>query len=488
MGNIQGLGKTEDNVACFPSRAWYLNTIILIISLIAKAHPVNRELLFAFLLWLSCTGAKAQISFTTRVLKDSLFIPWELTYGPDDHLWFTQKNGYICRMDTAGIRTDTIYHEPATVTVKESGMLGMALHPDFASNPYVYVVWEYFNPNNDIKEHIVRYTYDAATNRLGSPLVIFDSTKGGWFHNGSRLIIVGDKLFVSVGDATDITNPQNLNSLNGKILRLNLDGSIPADNPIPGSAIWTWGHRNPQGLVYANGILYSSEHGNATDDEINIIVKGHNYGWPIVEGYCDQPGELTFCADSNVTVPIYAWTPTIAPCGIDYYNHIMFPALRRSLLLTTLKDQHLYQLQLNDTYDSIVSASVITGFDYGRLRDICTSPEGKIFASTSNSNPNDTGKKVDKIIVMYDPAFASPLKFTIYPNPTTDIVSFAIPGHYSSLLYNLSIAADSRKIETGTLDATLPRLNLKLLPDGMYIIEIKTNEGFRYQGKIIVKH
>jgi len=124
---------------------------------------MNRILL-AFLVVCSWSRADAQLSFTTRVLKDSLFIPWELIYGPDDHLWFTQKNGYICRMDTAGIHTDTLYHEPATVAIKESGMLGMALHPDFTANPFVFVVWEYLNPNNDFREHIVRYTYDAGAN------------------------------------------------------------------------------------------------------------------------------------------------------------------------------------------------------------------------------------------------------------------------------------------------------------------------------------
>jgi len=317
--------------------------------------------------------------------------------------------------------------------------------------------------------------------------VIFDSARGNRFHNGSRIVIVGDKLFVSVGDATDVTNPQNLNSINGKILRLNLDGSTPADNPIAGSPIWSWGHRNPQGMVYANKILYSSEHGNATDDEINTIEKAHNYGWPVVEGYCDQPGEMTFCTDSNVTEPLLAWTPTIAPCGLDYYNHLMFPTLRRSLIMATLKDSHLWQLQLNETYDSIVSTSQIDGFNYGRLRDICISPEGKIFVSTSNSDPNDTGAKVDKIIVMYDPVFAPPQTFTSFPNPTSGIMNFAIPGRYIQLQHSLT-TIDDRRITTGMLSTTLPQLDLKLLPDGIYAIEISTDAGYRYRGKIVLKY
>jgi hypothetical protein len=274
--------------------------------------------------------------------------------------------------------------------------------------------------------------------------------------------------------------------MNGKMLRLNLDGSIPADNPIAGSPIWSWGHRNPQGLVYANNVLYSSEHGNASDDEINIIQKAHNYGWPFVEGYCDQPGERTLCADSNVTEPIHAWTPTVAPSGVDYYNHLMFPTLRRSLILATLKDSHLWQLQLSENYDAVVSASQIDGFNYGRLRDVCVSPEGKIFVSTSNSNPNDTGGKVDKIIVMYDPGFRQPGSFIVYPNPTSGVVTFAIPGHYSRLNYCLT-TIDGRRIASGTLATTLPQLDLKPLPRAIYAIEIETDEGGRYKGKIVVK-
>ena len=447
---------------------------------------MNRVLLAFIFLW-SCSKAEAQLSFSTRVLKDSLFIPWELIYGPDDHLWFTQKNGFICRMDTAGNHLDTLYNEPSVITIKESGMLGMAMHPDFTNNPYLYVVWEFLNPAGSFRERIVRYTYNASANTLGFPQVIFDSTHGARFHNGSRLAIVGDKLFVSVGDATDSGNPQNLNSVNGKMLRLNLDGSIPTDNPFPGNPVWTWGHRNPQGLVYANGILYSSEHGASNDDEINIIEKGRDYGWPYVEGYCDKSWETAFCADSNVREPIYAWTPTIAPSGIDYYNHPMFPSLQRSLILASLKDSHLWQLQLNATYDSITSASQIDGFGYGRLRDICISPEGKIFVSTSNSNPNDTGAKVDKIVVMYDPAFTQPASFTIYPNPSSGMVHFAIPGHYAQLRYRLS-TIDGKRISTGTLEPALPHLDMKMLPDGIYVIEIETEKGDKHKEKVVVQH
>src|SRR5690606_13055391 len=155
------------------------------------------------------------------------------------------------------------------------------------------------------------------------PYIIFDNIDGANNHNGSRLVISPDKkLIFTTGDAAITSTAQNLNSVNGKTLRINLDGTIPGDNPIQGNPVWTWGHRNPQGLVYSpdSTILYSSEHGPSSDDEINIIVKGRNYGWPNVHGFCDNSNETAFCSDSNVVEPITAWTPTLAVAGIDFYN------------------------------------------------------------------------------------------------------------------------------------------------------------------------
>jgi len=232
-----------------------------------------KKILYAILLLTASMQAAAQM--TARVIRDSLFIPWELIYGPDNHIWFTQKNGYICRLEPALGNIDTLYRETNTVVQGEGGMLGMALHPQFPSQPYVYVAYEYMQ-GNSYKEKVVRYTY--TNNSLGGQQTLLDNITGGGIHNGCRLLIVVDKLFITTGDAGNGANAQNINSLNGKVLRINLDGSIPADNPIPGSPLWTWGNRNPQGLVYANGKLYSSEHGPNNDDEVNILLKGRNFG------------------------------------------------------------------------------------------------------------------------------------------------------------------------------------------------------------------
>lgn len=444
-----------------------------------------KKILHVLLLLLACTAgfttAKAQINISTRVVKDSLFIPWEIIYGPDDHIWFTQKNGYICRLDPASGQTDTLYHETATVILNggEGGMLGLALHPSFATQPYVYVAYEYLNSSSNYRERIVRLTY--ANNMLQNPQVLLDNITGANFHNGCRLLIVGDKLFISTGDATVTANAQNLQSVNGKILRINLDGTIPADNPVSGNAVWSWGHRNPEGLVFANGMLYSSEHGPSNDDEINIIRKGRNYGWPNVEGFCNLAAEQVFCNDSNVAEPLIAWTPTIAPSGMDYYNAAMFPGLQGSLLLATLKDQHLYQLKLNAAKDSIISATVVNGVNFGRLRDVCISPSGKIYISTSNAVASGTGAKVDKIIELYDPAFngiaeqESGAGIKVYPNPTVDMVYVDIKGvRVAAVQYRLA-DLQGRAVRAGALPAG-GMVDMSGLAPGVYLLQMQAGD------------
>jgi len=404
-----------------------------------------------------------------RILADSLFIPWEIIYGPDDHLWFTQKNGYVCRMDTAGAHIDTLLHEPATITIRESGMLGMALHPDIALHPFVFVAWEYMRHSDSaIFERIVRYTYDASQRKLVSPFVLIDSIPGGRNHNGCRLVAYGTHLYRTIADAADTTLSQNRGSINGKILRFNFDGSVPADNQWPGSAVWSTGHRNVQGLVMANGRLYASEHGANTDDEINIIVPGANYGWPFVRGYCDLAGEAHFCADSAVAEPIEAWTPTIAPCGIDYYEHRMFPALNNSLLLTTLKDKTLWQLSLSADGARIGVATRLAGIAYGRLRDLCISPEGKIYVTTSNSNPDGVAPFVDKIIELTATETAHHAGLAVFPNPANTSIFVSLPAGERSGDYFIADAL-GRKLMTGKLLSAWSQVPISALAAGHYV-------------------
>ncbi|MEP7317517.1 MAG: PQQ-dependent sugar dehydrogenase, partial [Panacibacter sp.] len=242
-----------------------------------------------------------------------------------------------------------------------------------------------------------RFTYNGTT--LVSPLILVDGIVGkiggNFIHNGSRLTIGPDmKLYATTGDANKRYKfPQSRNSLNGKVLRVNLDGSIPADNPF-GNAVWSTGHRNPQGMVFANDKLFTSMHGEDTDDEINIIRKGGNYGWPYVQGFCDQPAEMLFCDSFHVIEPIYAWTPTIAPSGLDYYNNNAIGPWKNSLLLAVLKDEKLVQLKLNNAGTAITEEHDFLTHQFGRMRDIAIAPDGAVYISTDNGNNADMIIKV----------------------------------------------------------------------------------------------
>jgi glucose/arabinose dehydrogenase len=324
---------------------------------------------------------------TTEVLAQSLSFPWEMVYGPDNFIWFTERPGKISRLNPLNGVVTLVHTISEVNSTGEGGLLGMALHPQFSSNPYVYVVYD-FGSGAAYKGKVVRFTFNNG--KLEAPVVLLDQIPAASIHNGSRLLITADqKLLITTGDANAAAQAQNKNSLSGKILRINLDGSIPADNPVANNPYWTFGHRNPQGLVMIGDKLYSSEHGPDNDDEINLIQKDRNYGWPNVEGYCNTGAEQTFCPLNQVVEPLIAWSPTIAPSGLTYYNSDYIPQWKNSLLGVTLKGSKLMQLQLNPAGDKITASTEFFLNQFGRLRAICQSPEGKIYLATSNGAGKD---------------------------------------------------------------------------------------------------
>lgn len=335
---------------------------------------------------------------STREVKQNLNHVWELEWGPDNHIWFTERGGKISKMNPAN--GDIVFSTTLSEVVSngEGGLLGMAIHPDFLSNGFIYVVYNY-NGSSGYREKVVRYTF--SNNSLNNPFAIIENIPAANIHNGSRIRLANDgtglKLYFSTGDAANASTSQDVNSKNGKILRLNPDGSIPADNPLTGNPMWSSGHRNPQGLVFANNKCYSSEHGPAIEDELNIISKGRNYGWPNVNGPCDG-SEISFCNSNNVVEPIWSsGNNTIAVCGIDYYNNDRISSWKNSILMTTLKDQSLRQLKLSTDGNSVESTSIYYKNEFGRLRDICISPDGKVYLSTSNGNNNDKIIEISKL-------------------------------------------------------------------------------------------
>ncbi|MCB2376302.1 PQQ-dependent sugar dehydrogenase [Hymenobacter sp. BT635] len=424
-------------------------------------------------------------------LTTNLAIPWELIWGPDNFIWMTERGGRISRVNPATGQLTALLTVPDVTPTGESGLLGMVLHPDFSTSPYVYIVYNY--TEGGLKEKLVRYTYNAAAGTLSSPLVLLGNIPATTTHSGSRLLILPDRtLLMTTGDAQLLPEAQNPASLNGKILRLNLDGTVPANNPTPGSLVYTRGHRNPQGLVRAtNGKVYSSEHGPNNDDEINLIEAGRNYGWPNVEGLCNLPSEQTFCSANNVREPLRVWTPTIATAGLIYYDHPAIPEWRNSLLMATLKASKLVQMPISATTDVLATEnSYLTTF--GRLRSICMSPQGKIYVGTSNS----TGGPTDQILMLENRAFlpasttaaAKALKLSLWPNPAQSTVMMRFPVTTAAAGQATVVDALGRVMQTTPFTAGQNelQLNLRSLAPGLYAVRAQAGST-TYTQQLVVR-
>lgn len=345
----------------------------------------------------------AQTFVETRVVTDGLVIPWELLWGPDNWLWVTERPGRVSRVNPATGFRRQILEVPNSFEFAEVGMLGMAVHPSFGTSPYVYVV-DAYERDTSIVERLVRYRYVVASDTLIRDRVLLDSIPANLSHGGCRLMIGPDNtLYFTLGDTHDDPySAPNHNRIIGKTLRINLDGTVPSDNPWPENAwptnlIWTVGHRNSQGLAFSpDGTLYATEHGTDADDEINLLMKGRSYGWPFVHGMCDNghdPNEKQYCIDSNVVEPLITFSPTVAPAGVSYYDHPLIDEFRRSLLVTTLgiventpqrPTLSLVQLKLSADGRSVTESLPWFSNQFGRLRDVCVAPDGRVFIATSN--------------------------------------------------------------------------------------------------------
>jgi hypothetical protein len=262
---------------------------------------------------------------------------------------------------------------------------------------------------------------------------------------------------------------------------LKTDGSIPEDNPDPSSYVYSYGHRNVQGIYLApNGLIYLSEHGASSDDEFQLLEPGRNYGWPSVEGFCDLTGEQTFCVSNNVKEPLAVWTPTIAPSDLTWYENPNFPEFNGKLLLTVLKDKKIIAIELSSDGTQYISESHYLTNQFGRLRDICIGPNKEIYLATNGSSWSNTNPNTHSIIRLMVSNSAAinekeDAKIRIYPNPSGDFLQVKIDETFKGATAKI-MDFSGKLISTFQISELNFLYPISDLTKGVYYLTLEKNE------------
>jgi len=325
-------------------------------------------------------GAAAELM--TEILVRGLDAPWALDFAPDGRIFISERPGRIRVVARGQLRPEPWIALEVTAT-GEAGLLGIAVDPQFSQNRFVYAAYSYRVGAFSLRNRLVRLREDPKTATGLLDKILIDDVAGASNHDGGRVKFGPDgKLYWTLGDAQTTRYAQNLKSLNGKILRLNPDGSAPADNPFPNSLVYSYGHRNPQGLAWQpnGGHLYATEHGpsgfqGCCRDEVNLIEPGKNYGWPEIRGDEVKEGMISPVLQSGTS-------ETWAPTGAAFASSGPWTG---SLLFTGLRGQTLYRLIL-DPKDprKVQSFERHLARQFGRLRDIVEGPDKLLYLLTSN--------------------------------------------------------------------------------------------------------
>jgi glucose/arabinose dehydrogenase len=306
----------------------------------------------------------------------------------------------------------------------EGGTLGIALHPEFDKTKKIYVYQT--NLELDFFQNKV-FSFKINNDMLIDKQIIIDDIPGAPWHDGGRIKFgPDDKLYITTGDAINPNWSQDLSSLAGKILRINSDGTIPDDNPFDSSPVYSYGHRNPQGIAWSqDGMLVSSEHGPSGEmgyghDEINVIVKGKNYGWPKIVG--------TSSNDSFVNPITHSGQTTWAPSGMVFYNSDKIPSLNEKFLVGALKGQHLMVVDVEKD-GSLISVEKMFEGEFGRIRTAQIGPDGTLYLLTANGDN-------DKIIRISETPLPEVTKFTSSVSGDNSITLYLIIG---IVLFGISV-------------------------------------------------
>lgn len=326
---------------------------------------------------------------------EELKIPWSLVFLKEEKALVTERAGNIRLILNGVLQTEPYKKIDDTEHTGEGGLMGLAKHPDYHDNQYLYVMHTY-RENNDLYNRVARYLDTGDTMELDQ--VIIDRIPGHRVHNGGRIAFGPDgMLYVCTGDVREPETAQDMDNLGGKILRLTPSGEIPEDNPFAGSPVYSLGHRNPQGLAWhpRTRVLFSSEHGPSGEfglrgkDIINLIEKGGNYGWPHALGAANLDEYID---------PLIMWTDATPPSGMTFWNNKLYVA--------TLGSQALVRIDFQKAGDSYEAVSIDRLFTdgafrgtHGRLRDEVTGPDGALYVLTSNLDGRGNPRQGDDRIL-----------------------------------------------------------------------------------------
>ncbi len=310
-----------------------------------------------------------------------LEVPWSIVFTSSTRMLVTERPGRIRVIEDGVLLEAPLHTFEDVISDAEEGLMSLAVHPQYVSNKYVYASLAY-NTERGIWVKVVRFRDDGDT--VSNMTTILDGIPAAQYHAGSRLQFGPDgKLYITTGDATDKEIAQDLESLGGKILRVNDDGSIPSDNPFSDSRVWSYGHRNPQGIAWnSKGEMYETEHGPSTfdgppvGDEVNRIHAGMNYGWPLVSHNESAEGAVD---------PLLVFTPAEAPASALMYSGKLFSQFKDNLFFGALVGEGLMRVVLDDA-GAVVRYEKLAEVDLGRIREVTEGPDGMIYFSTSNKD------------------------------------------------------------------------------------------------------
>lgn len=350
------------------------------------------------------TTSASDVKFKVETVASGLEVPWAFVWLPNKDLLFTERRGRVRIIAGGALRADPVFVVPDVEPSSESGLMDITLHPEFAKNNFLYLTYAYNKEGK--RDKVVRYKY--ADGKFTDPKIIIEDIPAAPNHAGMRCRFGPDgKLYISDGDSTQWELAQKMDSLAGKILRLNDDGTVPSDNPFVNQQgtrpeIWASGVRNPQGLAWQPGtnLLFETEHGpsgfegkGGGGDEVNIIEKGKNYGWPVIHHQQTQAG---------MESPLLEYSPACAPASAMFYTGNQFPALKGNFFFGCLAGKRIIRVVLDGR--KVVSQENLFEGTYGRIREIEQGPDGYIYFSISNRDGRGSPAGEDDRIMRLVPA------------------------------------------------------------------------------------